>query len=67
MSREIDVKVHLDRWTTIDLIDGLCERMSDHLEDPEPKYDATLHHMDVEKQKEILNVLRMATHDLWKE
>ena len=57
-SREVIVKVGLDRFRTVDLLQSLIERLDDDLNDPEPKHDPYLNSLSKETKQQMLRCLR---------
>lgn len=55
---EVIVRVTLDQFRTIDLLNELINRIDDDLNDPEPKYDPYLNSLSKETKKQMLKCLR---------
>ena len=57
-SSEVIVRVTLDQFRTIDLLNELINRLDDDLNDPEPKHDPYLNSLSKETKKQMLRCLR---------
>ena len=55
---EVIVKVNLEEFRTIDLLQCLIMRLDDNLHDPEPKHDPYLQSMSKETKEKMLRCLR---------
>ncbi len=58
MSKSVSVKVSLDQFRTVDLLEDLVNRIDDHLHDPEPKHDPYLNSLSKETKEQMLRCLR---------
>ena len=57
-SSKVIVKVTLDQFRTIDLLQDLINRLDDDLNDPEPKHDPYLNSLSRETKQQMLRCLR---------
>jgi len=55
---EVIVKVTLDQFRTVDLLQTLIERIGDQLHDPEPQHDPYLNSLSKETLQQMLRCLR---------
>ena len=55
---EVIVKVTLDQFRTVDLLQDLINRLDDDLNDPEPKHDPYLNSLSKETKQQMLRCLR---------